>query len=623
MRPRHDQSASILDQHDPSSLKQQLQALAKVWPFVWPKGRVTYKLRVIGAFLVILLGAYINVRAPFVLRDVSNRLNGADTTSIVFGNIALFIIGYGFLRLMGVLVPQIREFLFTRVGQNAQREIALLVFRHMHDLSMRFHIERRTGGLSRLIERGIRSIEFIFRILLFNIGPMIIMLVIIAVTFFQQYSLLYALVAIVTVLVYFWFTITSTEWRLKYRREMNKQDQEASAKAVDSLLNFETVKYFNMENFEAERYDKSMRAFQEAAIRSNNSLALVNIGQALIYNSGLVILLLLTVRGVLNGKMEVGDLLAVSLVMMNLQQPLNFLGFAYREVKQSLIDMEKMFTLLNIKPEVKDRLEATDLIVTGGAINFEDVYFAYDEQRPILKGVSFSVAPGQKVAIVGPSGAGKSTISRILYRFYDIDKGKVTIDGQDIAAVTQESLRKAIGMVPQDTVLFNDSIAYNIGYAKPGAAHADIEQAAKLAQIHGFIMGLPDQYDSLVGERGLKLSGGEKQRVAIARTILKNPPVLILDEATSALDSVTENDIQQALDVVSENRTTLVIAHRLSTIIDADKIIVLEAGRIAEQGDFAELIERDGIFARLWQQQRHQSEIEEEGIEDAHGEGRI
>ncbi len=603
MGPHRDHSAASLESTTPSSLRDQLKALGAVWPHIWPKGNLNFKLRVIGAFLVILLGAYINVRAPFLLRDASNQLEGADPAVTTLGNIALFIIGYGFLRLMSVAIPQIREFLFARVGQNAQREIALDVFRHLHALSMRFHIERRTGGLSRIIERGIRSIEFVFRFLLFNIGPMVLMLGIIAVTFMREYEMIFALIVVLTVAAYFWFTVASTEWRLKFRRTMNAQDQEANSKAVDSLLNFETVKYFNNETYEAERYNNAMRGYQEAAIRSNNSLALVNAGQSLIYNTGLVALLLLTAQGVLQGRMQVGDLIAVSLVMMSLQQPLNILGFAYREIKQSLVDMEKMFTLLNIPSEVDDAPDAKPLKVDGASISFENVCFSYSPDRPILKGISFDVKPGEKVAIVGPSGAGKSTISRILYRFYDIESGAVLIDGQNIGAVTQESLRKAIGMVPQDTVLFNDSIAYNIAYGRPGASREEIEQAAKLAQIHDFIESLPQGYDSLVGERGLKLSGGEKQRVAIARTILKDPPILILDEATSALDSVTEGEIQKALQAVSQNRTSLVIAHRLSTIIDADRIIVLRDGLIAEQGSHEALLSAQGEYAALWHRQ--------------------
>jgi ATP-binding cassette subfamily B protein len=593
-----------LDDGAPSTLKDQMASLARVAPFIWPKGNLNFKLRVIGAFLVILVGAWINVRAPFLLRDASNALETDDIATTTLANVALFIVGYGILRLMSVAVPQIREFLFARVGQTAQREIALMVFRHLHAMSLRFHLERRTGGLSRIIERGIKSIDFLFRFLLFNIGPMLISLVLISIAFIQEYSVIYALIAVVTVAIYFWFTVASTEWRLKFRRDMNKQDQEANTKAIDSLLNYETVKYFNNERFETGRYNKSMRGYQEAAIRSNNSLALVNAGQALVFNTGFVILLLLTAQGILDGRMAVGDLIAVSLVMMNLQQPLNILGFAYREIKQSLVDMEKMFAMLNVVPEVQDRPGATNLAISGGAITFEDVCFSYAPERPILKGISFNAAPGETIAIVGPSGAGKSTISRILYRFYEIESGNVLIDGQDIRDVTQESLRQAIGMVPQDTVLFNDTIAYNIGYAKPGAAHNEIEEAAKLAQIHEFVSALPDGYDSMVGERGLKLSGGEKQRVAIARTILKNPPILILDEATSALDSVTEHEIQAALKTISADRTTLVIAHRLSTIVDADRIIVLKDGQIAEQGTHAELLSVNGEYAALWQQQQ-------------------
>ena len=600
----HDNKSYMHDDDTPSSLKDQVASLARVAPFVWPKGNVNFKLRVIGAFLVILLGTYINVRAPFLLRDASNALENTDPVTTTLANVALFIVGYGVLRLLSVAIPQIREFLFARVGQTAQRQIAIMVFRHLHAMSLRFHLERRTGGLSRIIDRGIKSIDFLFRFLLFNIGPMLLSLILISIVFAQEYSPIYGLIAVVTVAIYFWFTVASTEWRMKFRRDMNKQDNDASTKAIDSLLNYETVKYFNNEQFETKRYNVSMKGYQEAAIRSNNSLAIVNAGQSLVFNTGFVALLLLTAQGVLNGTMAVGDLIAVSLVMMNLQQPLNILGFAYREIKQSLIDMEKMFTMLNVTPEVEDKPEATQLIVEGAAIEFKDVCFSYSPERPILKGISFTANPGQTIAIVGPSGAGKSTISRILYRFYDIESGSVRIDNQDIRDVTQDSLRRAIGMVPQDTVLFNDTIAYNIGYAKPTASTQEIEHAAGLAQIHGFVSKLPDGYDSMVGERGLKLSGGEKQRVAIARTILKDPPILILDEATSALDSVTEHDIQAALKTVSTDRTTLVIAHRLSTIIDADKIIVLKDGMIAEHGTHSELLALNGEYAALWHQQQ-------------------
>ena len=470
---------------------------------------------------------------------------------------------------------------------------------------------RRTGGLSRIIERGIKSIDFLFRFLLFNIGPTLLQLIIVSILFALRYEPVFALIAAVTVAVYFWFTAASTEWRLKFRRDMNRQDTEANTRAIDSLLNYETVKYFNNEAWEADRYNSAMKSYQQAAIRSNNSLALVNAGQALIFNSGLVAILLITAGAITEGTMQIGAVTSISLIMMTLYQPLNILGFAYREIKQSLVDMEKMFSLLNVPPEVEDREGATPLAVSGGAVRFEAVSFRYEDDRPILKNVSFAAAPGETVAIVGPSGAGKSTISRILYRFYDIESGAVTIDGQDLREVVQDSLRRAIGMVPQDTVLFNDTIAYNIGYARPGASQEEIEEAARLAQISDFVSSLPQGYKTMVGERGLKLSGGEKQRVAIARTILKDPPILILDEATSALDSVTEHDIQDALKRIARDRTTLVIAHRLSTIIDADRIIVLNDGKVTEQGTHTELLALGGEYARLWHQQQETREAAE------------
>ncbi|MGV6801561.1 MAG: ABCB family ABC transporter ATP-binding protein/permease [bacterium] len=603
MRNRKD-SYSHLETETHSSLSTQLNTLTKLWPRIWPAGNRNYQLRVIGAFLVILTGQAILVAAPFLLATIVNRLENYDPQMGIISSVFAIIIGYGLFRIFSIAIPQIREFLFSRVGQNAQRQVALSVFRHLHTISLRFHLERRTGGLSRVIERGIKSIDFIFRFLLFNIGPMLINLILVSIVFAKAYSPIYSLIVLLTVIGYIWFTIATTEWRLKFRRDMNQKDTEANSKAIDSLLNYETVKYFNNENYEAARYNRAMCGFQEAAIRSNNSLAVVNIGQAVIFQTGTVALLLLTAKGIMEGQMQVGAITAIILIMMNLQQPLNILGFAYREIKQSLIDMEKMFQLLDIEPEIKDSPAAKPLIEKGGEIEFENVDFHYDVNRPILNNISFKVQSGQTIAFVGHSGAGKSTISRILYRFYDIVSGRILIDGQDIQDITQDSLRKAIGMVPQDTVLFNDTIRYNIEYALPGATDDEIEQAAKLAQIHDFILSLPDGYNTMVGERGLKLSGGEKQRVAIARTILKNPPILILDEATSALDIVTEKEIQSALRTISQDRTTLVIAHRLSTIIDADQIIVLDKGRVIEQGTHADLLAQNGVYANLWQQQQ-------------------
>ncbi|HXG78716.1 MAG TPA: ABC transporter ATP-binding protein/permease [Methyloceanibacter sp.] len=593
--------------------------LRELLPYVWPANRPDLRLRVVLALAALVLAKAITLAVPIAYKMVVDLLTGEETRGEIGGFSALgiaavpafLIIAYGAGRVLMVLFAQFRDVWFTVVAQNAVRELANKTFRHLHALSLRFHLERRTGGLSRVIERGVNGVDTIVRMAVLNSIPTAVELLMISALVAWYFGWIYVVVVLVTVAFYVWFTFWASERRIAIRRDMNESDTEAHSKAVDSLLNYETVKYFGNEELEARRFDASMARYERAAIRTYTSLGLLNTGQAVIFTIGTVICMLLAAREVRSGVLTVGDFVMINAILLQLYLPLNFMGMVYREIKQGLIDIETMFALLQEKPEIADRPGAKPLRVTRGEIRFENVSFAYDPERPILKNVSFIVPAGQMVAIVGPSGAGKSTISRILFRFYELSGGRVLIDGQNIKDVTQASLRAAIGMVPQDTVLFNDTIEYNIRYGKPDASAAEVREAARLAQIHDFIMSLPQGYDSLVGERGLKLSGGEKQRVAIARTILKAPPILMLDEATSALDSHTEKEIQDALERVARERTSLVIAHRLSTVVHADNIIVLDQGVIVEQGTHLELLAKGGLYASLWARQREADEARE------------
>ena len=593
--------------------------LRELLPYVWPADRPDLRWRVVFALLALVVAKAITLAVPIAYKQVVDWLTGhasgagvANVSAIGLAALpAMLIIAYGVGRVLMVLFAQFRDIWFTVVAQHAVRELAIKTFRHLHALSLRFHLERRTGGLSRVIERGVNGVDTIVRMAVLNSIPTAVELLMISGLVAYYFGWIYVLVVLATVLLYVWFTFVASERRIAIRRDMNDSDTEAHSKAVDSLLNYETVKYFGNEELEAKRFDASIARYVKAAIRTYTSLGVLNTGQAIIFTIGTVICMLLAARDVTRGTLTVGDFVMINAILMQLYVPLNFMGMVYREIKQGLIDIETMFALLHEPAEIVDRPGAKTLRVRKGEIKFENVSFAYDPERPILKNVSFEVPAGKMVAIVGPSGAGKSTISRILFRFYEISRGKVLIDGQNIRDVTQASLRAAIGMVPQDTVLFNDMIEYNIRYGKPDASSAKVREAARLAQIHEFIVTLPQGYDSLVGERGLKLSGGEKQRVAIARTILKSPPILMLDEATSALDSHTEKEIQDALERVAENRTSLVIAHRLSTVVHADNVIVLDHGEIVEHGTHLELLAKGGLYASLWARQREADEARE------------
>jgi ATP-binding cassette subfamily B protein len=593
-----------------------LRTLRHLWPYIWPSDRADLKLRVAGAMLLLLAAKLATVAVPFTFKWATDALAGqggaADAwLGWLLAAPILLTIGYGGARVLMALLTQARDGLFAKVAMHAVRRLACITFEHMHRLSLRFHLERKIGGLTRVLERGRNGIETIVRMVLLQLAPTIVEFALIVVVLLYAFDWRYVAAIVATVTLYMAYTYQATEWRISIRRRMNESDTDANTKAIDSLLNYETVKYFGAERREAARYDRSMERYESASVQAYTSLAVLNAGQAVIFTAGLASVMVMCAYGIRNGTNTIGDFVMINAMMIQLYQPLNFMGMVYREIKQAVTDIETMFSILTRKPEIEDRPGAPPLKVTNGTIRFEDVTFSYEPARPILKGLSFEVPAGHTVAVVGPSGAGKSTISRLLFRFYDVTGGRILIDGQDIRNVTQTSLRGAIGMVPQDTVLFNDTIRYNIRYGRWEASDAEVEEAARLAQIDDFIRLAPRGYETEVGERGLKLSGGEKQRVAIARTILKGPPILLLDEATSALDSHTEKEIQDALERVSESRTTLVIAHRLSTIVGADEIIVLDQGVIVERGAHFELLARGGLYASMWNRQREAEEARE------------
>ncbi len=582
--------------------------IMRVAPYLWPRqGGGWIKRRIVFALIALFAAKLIAVGTPFFYKAAVDALSGegaADAAWTLGAGAIGLTVAYGTARLLNVGFQQLRDALFAPVGQHALRKVALQTFRHIHAMSMRYHITRKTGGLSRIIERGVKGVDFLLRFLIFSIFPLILELVLVGIVLWAAFDFWYLVVVMVVIALYVAFTFKVTEWRVKLRREMNDQDTDANQKAVDSLLNYETVKYFGAEDREAARYDVAMAGYERAAVRTSYSLSFLNFGQSLLITSGLIIVMVMAALGVQNGTLTVGDFVMVNAYMIQITMPLNFLGTVYREIRQSLVDMGEMFSLLDQAPDVADAPEARPLRVTGGRVELRDVHFGYDPQREILKGISLTAQPGQTVAIVGPTGSGKSTIGRLLFRFYDVSQGALLIDGQDVRGVTQQSLHRAIGVVPQDTVLFNDTIGYNIAYGRDGARHEEVIEAARAASIHDFIMSLPQGYDTTVGERGLKLSGGEKQRVGIARTLLKDPPILLLDEATSALDTATERDIQGALARAGQGRTVLIIAHRLSTVADADRIVVLEDGRIVEDGTHAQLLEQAGRYAGLWSRQQ-------------------
>jgi ATP-binding cassette subfamily B protein len=586
-----------------------LQTLKILLPYLWPKDALEMKLRVLLALVFLALAKAISAGAPILYKMAIDSIS--DSQAIIIIVPVGIIISYGLARTLSLAFAEFRDAIFAKVAQRAIRKAGLKTFKHLHKLAMRFHLDRQTGGLSRAVERGTKGIDFLLNFMLFNVIPTLLEIILVCAIMWGLFDFWYALVTFITVNVYIYWTIAVTDWRLKYRRQMNKMDGEANTKAIDSLLNYETVKYFGNEEHEANRFDEALRSYEESAIKSKVSLSLLNIGQGAVISIGMTILMLMAGFDVQDKTMTIGDFVLVNTYLIQLFLPLNFLGFVYREIRQSLTDMDDMFSLLEKGTEIEDQPGAKNFELISGEIVFENIAFHYDHERPILKNISLTVRSGQTIAIVGSSGAGKSTISRLLYRFYDVTKGRILIDGQDIREVKQNSLRAAIGIVPQDTVLFNDTIFYNISYGRPNATPAEIEEAASLAAIHNFIINLPDGYNTRVGERGLKLSGGEKQRIAIARTILKNPGILIFDEATSALDSHTEKEIQKSLRAVATNRTALVIAHRLSTIIDADEIIVLGEGSIIERGKHFELLKNQGTYASMWARQQEAKKAKE------------
>jgi ATP-binding cassette, subfamily B, heavy metal transporter len=598
--------------------RRSFRTMERVAPYLWPEGESWVKRRVVLSLLALVVAKVVSVATPFFYKAAVDMLSGEardDGWLLAFGAIGLTV-AYGLARLGATGFNELRDVVFVRVGQRALRKLALETFTHIHRLSMRYHITRKTGGLSRIIERGVKGVEFLLRFMLLSIGPLILELTMVTVIFALMFDWRYAVVVVITIALYVTFTFRVTEWRVKVRRKMNEQDTDANQKAIDSLLNFETVKYFGAEAREAQRYDAAMQGYEAAAVKTGQSLSFLNFGQSLIITTGLVIVMVMAAFGVQAKVLTVGDFVMVNAYMIQITMPLNFLGTVYREIRQALVDMGEMFDLLDQPSEINDKPGAPDLKVTGGAVELENVRFAYEPARPILKGVSLKIAPGETVAIVGPSGSGKSTIGRLLFRFYDVTGGALKIDGQDVRDVTQDSLHARIGVVPQDTVLFNDTVQYNIAYGRPEAPREELIAAAKAAKIHDFIMSLPDGYETKVGERGLKLSGGEKQRVGIARTLLKNPPILLLDEATSALDTQTERDIQDSLKRMGEGRTVITIAHRLSTIADADRIVVLEKGEVVEEGRHEALLARGGRYAAMWERQSAEESTDAAGAAD-------